>query len=138
MTGAPSNDLRYQIEALTLSAINPATQVAGSAGFTMTATGAQARVRLNLGDDDTALFNSAVGSGVYNLIEEAGADFDVFESQIRAEYAHIPDEHFRHGRRTVLEHFLSFPRIYAVSRLSTALEDPARQNLERRIRELAA
>jgi hypothetical protein len=52
---------------------------AGGSDFTMTATGAQARVRLNLGDEDSALFNDAVGTGVYNLIEEAGADFDVFE-----------------------------------------------------------
>ncbi len=52
---------------------------AAGSDFTMTATGAQARIRLNLGDDDPARFNNAAGNGEYNLIEDAGADFDVFE-----------------------------------------------------------
>lgn len=52
---------------------------AGGSDFTMTASGAQGRMRLNLGGDTAADFNSANGVGTYNLIETGGADFDVFE-----------------------------------------------------------
>jgi hypothetical protein len=52
---------------------------AAGSDFTMTASGAQARIRLNLGDDDPARFNNAAGNGEFNLIEDAGADFDVFD-----------------------------------------------------------
>jgi hypothetical protein len=52
---------------------------AAGSDFTMTANGAQGRIRLNLGDDDPALFNTAAGNGEFNLLEAGGADFDVFE-----------------------------------------------------------
>jgi hypothetical protein len=52
---------------------------AGSSDFTMTSTGAQARMRLNLGGDDAAEKNSALGQTQFNLIEVPGSDFDVFE-----------------------------------------------------------
>ena len=52
---------------------------ATTSDFTMAATGAQARIRLNLGDDDPSLFNTAAGAQEFNLVEAAGADFDVFE-----------------------------------------------------------
>jgi hypothetical protein len=52
---------------------------AAGSDFTMTGTGAQARIRLNLGDDSSALFNNAAGNGEYNLVEDAAADFDVFD-----------------------------------------------------------
>jgi hypothetical protein len=52
---------------------------AGGSDFTMTGTGASARIRLSLGGDDVADFNTAAGVGEFNLVEAAGADFDVFE-----------------------------------------------------------
>ncbi len=62
------------IEANTFSNSNGA-----GSDFTMTATGALARIRLKLGDADPANFNSAAGNGDFNLVEDLGADFDVFE-----------------------------------------------------------
>ena len=52
---------------------------AAGSDFTMTANGAQARIRLKLGDADPAGFNTAGGNGEFNLIEDGAADFDVFE-----------------------------------------------------------
>jgi hypothetical protein len=46
--------------------------------FEMESVAAQSRVRLNLGGDASADFNTAAGSGDFVLTETAG-DFDVFE-----------------------------------------------------------
>jgi predicted metal-dependent HD superfamily phosphohydrolase len=69
------------------------------------------------------------------------AEYDVFtafEREIRGEYAHVPEEAFRLGRRKVLQGFLARPQIYPVPCLRDALEARARRNLERRIGELTA
>lgn len=52
---------------------------AGGSDFDITADGAMARMRLNLGGDDVSEFNIAGGVGEFNLIEDNGADFDVFD-----------------------------------------------------------
>lgn len=62
--------------------------------------------------------------------------FDRFDEQIRAEYAHVPNELYRRGRRRVLERFLAKAQIYRTPRLRDELEVRARANLERGINAL--
>lgn len=50
----------------------------GGEDFYMESSGAQSRIRLNLGGDDTEDFNTASGTGDFVLFENGG-DFDVFE-----------------------------------------------------------
>ncbi|MBD2842945.1 HD domain-containing protein [Erythrobacter rubeus] len=38
--------------------------------------------------------------------------FDIYEQQIRAEYAHVPDDAFREGRAKVLRHFSQREQLY--------------------------
>lgn len=57
-----------------------------------------------------------------------------YAQNIRREYAWVPDAEYRAGRRRVLEHFLSRPRIYY---FLVHLEGPARRNLAAEIDRLA-
>ena len=50
----------------------------GGQDFAMESSGAQSRIRLNLGGDTAADFNTAAGVGNFQLTETSG-DFDVFE-----------------------------------------------------------
>jgi predicted metal-dependent HD superfamily phosphohydrolase len=63
--------------------------------------------------------------------------FDEFDQQVRAEYAHVPDEQFRLGRRRILSGFLSRPRIYGTDYFHSRLDAPARENLERAVARLS-
>ena len=60
-----------------------------------------------------------------------------FETQIRAEYAHVPERAFAPGRTHVLRGFLARPRIFQTTGLQEQLEWPARGNLKLRIEQLA-
>jgi predicted metal-dependent HD superfamily phosphohydrolase len=62
--------------------------------------------------------------------------FDEFDQQVRAEYAHVPDDEYRPARQRVLAAFLHRPRIYSTPRLHTALEERARANLQRALARL--
>ena len=65
-----------------------------------------------------------------------GADttrFDEYERQVRAEYAHVPDDAFRDGRRRILQQFLARPVIFRTPAAQHALERRARANLARSI-----
>ena len=62
--------------------------------------------------------------------------FDEFDQQVRAEYAHVPDDEYRPARQRVLATFLHRPCIYSTPRLRTALEARARANLERALARL--
>jgi predicted metal-dependent HD superfamily phosphohydrolase len=72
------------------------------------------------------------------ILGAAPADFERFERQIQAEYAHVPPALFRAGRCGVLQGFLERPHIYQVSGIREALEIQARSNLTRRTLELVA
>jgi predicted metal-dependent HD superfamily phosphohydrolase len=61
--------------------------------------------------------------------------YDAYADQVRAEYAHVPDDLWRVGRPQVLQHFLGAPVIYPDRGLRARFEDAARANLAR---ELAA
>jgi predicted metal-dependent HD superfamily phosphohydrolase len=62
--------------------------------------------------------------------------FDEFEQQIRAEYAHVPDEAFRAGRARILNSFLARPQLYSTRHFYAALEERARANLRRAVARL--
>jgi predicted metal-dependent HD superfamily phosphohydrolase len=65
------------------------------------------------------------------ILGSSAARFDEYERQIRAEYAHVPDEAFRERRAGVLGGFLQRPRIYLTPVFHDALEARARENLAR-------
>ena len=65
------------------------------------------------------------------ILGAAPGRFDEYERQIRAEYAHVPDDEFRTGRARVLRSFLERERIYLTDAFHDALEARARANLER-------
>lgn len=70
-----------------------------------------------------------------------GADpvrFDESDRQIRDEYAHVPDEEFRLGRSRILSGFLARPRLYSTEHFHAALEQRARENLQRALARLTA
>jgi predicted metal-dependent HD superfamily phosphohydrolase len=65
------------------------------------------------------------------------AQFDRYEHQVRQEYAFRSEPEWREGRTRVLRAFLHRPRIY-LTREFLRFEGPARVNLERSLRQLAA
>lgn len=62
--------------------------------------------------------------------------YRAYAQAIRREYASIPDEVYRPGRRRVLEGFLSRQRIYLTERLQSLWEGPARSKLSSEIASL--
>lgn len=61
------------------------------------------------------------------------ARFAEYESQIRAEYAHVPGDLFESKRREILQGFLDRPRIYGSPHFQSLLEMRARSNLQRAV-----
>lgn len=69
-----------------------------------------------------------------------GADtprFDEYESQVRAEYAWVPDFLFNRTRRKILGEFLARPSLYTTPYVNSAREKKARENLARSLSRLA-
>lgn len=64
--------------------------------------------------------------------------FDLFERQIRQEYAMVPEPIYRSRRSDILRRFLSRPIIYQTAWFRQRYEDRARANLERLLTKLAA
>lgn len=62
--------------------------------------------------------------------------FDESDRQIREEYAHVPEDEYRRGRRRVLGDFLARPRLYSTAHFHAALEERARANLTRALARL--
>jgi predicted metal-dependent HD superfamily phosphohydrolase len=71
------------------------------------------------------------------ILGAAPARFAEYGNQIRAEYAHVPDDEFRTRRAQVLSAFLWRPRIYTTGAFHDALEHRARENLAMALAELA-
>lgn len=63
------------------------------------------------------------------ILGAAPARFAEYEAQIRAEYAHVPDEAYRAGRGRVLAGFLARPRLYLTDSFFERYERQARRNL---------
>ena len=57
--------------------------------------------------------------------------FAEYESQVRAEYAFVPDDVFRTRRRAILQSFAARPLIYRTARFQRSHERAARANLAR-------
>ncbi len=66
-----------------------------------------------------------------SILGEDEATFDRYDRAIREEYAFVPDEAYRAGRRAVLEGFLSRQRIYQTAPIHAEREAIARANLTR-------
>ncbi|CEA07266.1 hypothetical protein BN1051_00578 [Arthrobacter saudimassiliensis] len=77
------------------------------------------------GDDDGALLSDA---DLAVLSRDPGG-YAAYVRDIRAEYAHVPEEAFRQGRRQVLEGLLAADRLYATAEGRRRWEDRARRNL---------
>ena len=63
--------------------------------------------------------------------------FDLFERQIRQEYAMVPEPIYRKGRSEILRGFLNRASIYQTAWFRQRYEDRARENLERVLTTLA-
>ena len=59
--------------------------------------------------------------------------FAEYERQIREEYAFVPDWLFRRKRRAILRGFLDRAHIYSTQHFRAALEERARENLQRAV-----
>ena len=64
------------------------------------------------------------------------AAYDTYAGEVRAEYAHVPDDAWTRGRTAVLQHFLDAPVIYPDPVLRDRFEARARANLAREIASL--
>ncbi len=63
--------------------------------------------------------------------------YDRYAADIRKECSYVPDDHYRDGRRRVLQRFLErTPTIYATKRMQEDGEAAARQNLARELSSL--
>jgi predicted metal-dependent HD superfamily phosphohydrolase len=69
------------------------------------------------------------------ILGASDPDYRVYAQKIRLEYGWVPEPDYRSGRRRVLEHFLSRPRIY--HHLSQ-LEEAARRNIADEIARLTS
>lgn len=63
------------------------------------------------------------------ILGAAPADYDHYAQAIRREYAWVPEDRYREGRRKVLINFLERPRLYHTPALYERLEQAARTNL---------
>jgi predicted metal-dependent HD superfamily phosphohydrolase len=70
------------------------------------------------------------------ILGSAPARFDESDEQIRLEYAHVPEDEFRAGRRRVLGDFLARPRLYSTESFHSRFERQARENLGRALARL--
>lgn len=71
-----------------------------------------------------------------SILGASDARFAEYERQIRREYAWVPESGYRQARTRVLQSFLERPAIYGTRWFASRLEDRARSNLARSIREL--
>ena len=73
-----------------------------------------------------------------SILGRAPAEFDVYERQIREEYAWVPEPTFRQRRADILQSFLTRRVIYETLLFQSRYEAQARQNLARSITRLQA
>jgi len=84
---------------------------------------------VNENDTDSAIFLDA-DLAILGSSEE---EYDKYAAKIRQEYAWVPDDQYRAGRKAVLKNFLNRTRIFFTERASKELEQQARANIEREI-----
>jgi predicted metal-dependent HD superfamily phosphohydrolase len=71
------------------------------------------------------------------VLAAAPADYRAYAQAVRREYAFVPEQVYRPGRRRVLEGFLARERIYSTERLHASWEAAARVNIATEIAGLA-
>jgi predicted metal-dependent HD superfamily phosphohydrolase len=72
-----------------------------------------------------------------SILGAASERFDEYETQLRAEYAHVPDVVFRVGHARILKQMLARPSIYCTAQFKSLLEAQARKNIERALARLS-
>ena len=80
-------------------------------------------------DADSAIFLD----GDLAILGSSEEEYDKYSAKIRKEYAWVPDEQYKLGRRQILESFLKRPKIYFTKSAGEELEDQARKNITREI-----
>lgn len=73
-----------------------------------------------------------------SILGTESATFDVYEREIRAEYAFVPEVAFNAGRAAILASFLRRDAIFTTPHFHERYEARARENLQRSIRRLSA
>ena len=73
-----------------------------------------------------------------SILGAAPVRFDQYESQIRREYAWVPDEAYRAARARILAGFCDRPSLYHTAHFRRLLEPRARENLRRSLAALSA
>ena len=71
-----------------------------------------------------------------SILASDPARFDEYETQVRREYAHIPDRLFRMGRTKILNQFLARTSIYSTGHFKERFETRARENIARSLARL--
>ncbi len=71
-----------------------------------------------------------------SILGQTAERFDRYETEIRQEYAWVPEEVFRVKRAEILATFLTRPSIYQTETFRFRYEAVARENLQRSIRRL--
>ena len=79
------------------------------------------------GDTDSAIFLD----GDLAILGSSEEEYDKYAAKIRQEYAWVPEDQYRLGRKKVLEDFLNRPKIYFTEWAGKELEVRARKNIKR-------
>jgi predicted metal-dependent HD superfamily phosphohydrolase len=85
----------------------------------------------DVADDDAAA--CVLADADLAILGAPPAIYDRYAADIRAEYAHVPDDLFTAGRLAVLQSLVERPRLFHTDLLHTRLDAPARANLSREI-----
>jgi predicted metal-dependent HD superfamily phosphohydrolase len=86
------------------------------------------------GDTDAAILLDADLA----ILGAPDAEYRQYAKAIRQEYAHVNDDDFRQGRRSVLELFLNRKRLFLTEPMFKQVEPRARENLRRELATLAS
>jgi predicted metal-dependent HD superfamily phosphohydrolase len=73
-----------------------------------------------------------------SVLGRSAEEFDIYERRIRAEYAWVPEEAYRDGRRRVLTEFLRRDPLFQTAVFRSKYEASARANLARALAALGS
>jgi predicted metal-dependent HD superfamily phosphohydrolase len=71
------------------------------------------------------------------ILAATEAEYSRYAQAIRHEYAWLPENEYRAGRRGLLERFLALDRIYRTEKMFQAGEEQARRNMRKEIEGLS-